>query len=335
MPRTRRVFFAYHVYEIIIRAREGLPLPTLEAIKALILSAMARTQRDDKVDICHYVWMGNHAHICAVVYDAQSLADFMQELQKKLTDSLKRLLGKKHLRVWAGSPVVSVIVDPEKAIEKFAYVYANPAKADLVDCIEDYPGLSSWKEFQQLLSSSSVDAQSTQKVPWIRLRNIPEIKSKVVSALKDREITGKMLKDSSCDMHELVLKPNAWMKAFGITTPDEIKSINKQIVLGTRVKELVARVQRTAKGKGVIGSDRLRLEPILKPHEPPPTKRRVLVQANNPKLRAKYIWRIKSLAKYAESLFEKWKNGASVRWPPGVFRPPLRPVANFIAAAST
>lgn len=331
MPRTRRVFFAYHVYEIIVRAREGLPLPTLELIKSLILSAMARTQRDDKVDICHYVWMGNHAHICAVVYDAQSLANFLQELQKKLTESLKRLLGKRHLRVWAGSPVASVIVDPEKAIDKFAYVYANPAKANLVEAIDEYPGLSSWHEFQQLLQHNSVDAQSTRKVPWIRLKNIPKLRSTSVSAEEDAQITAQMFRDSSDNMQELVLKPNAWMKAFGITEPDDIKDVNRRIILSTRIKEIVAKVNRKTIGKDVIGSINLRREPIFKAHEPPPVQRRILVQGSNPVLRARYIWFIKTIAKYAESLFERWKNGSIVKWPPGVFRPPLRPVANFVS----
>ena len=335
MPRTRRVFFAYHLYEIIIRAREGLPLPTLDLIKALILSAMARTQRDNKVDICHYVWMGNHAHICVVVYDAQSLANFLQELQKKLTESLKRLMGKRHLRVWAGSPVASVIVDRERAIDKFAYLYANPAKANLVDTIDEYPGLSSWQEFQQLSANKSVDVQSVRAVPWIRLKNIPKLDDMCLTSAKDSEVTARMLKDSEDNKHDLVLKPNAWMRAFGIAEPEEVKEVNQEITLRTRLNELAARALREIFKKEPLGPIKLRSEPIFKPHEPPPVQRKVIVQSSVPKLRAKYIWFIKKIADYADSLLELWRNGATVNWPPGVFRPPLRPVANFIADGMT
>lgn len=335
MPRSRRVFFAYHVYEIIIRAREGLPLPTLYLIKALILSAMARTQRDAKVDICHYVWMGNHAHICVVVYDAQSLANFLQELQKKLTESLKRLLGKRHLRVWAGSPVASVIVDRERAIDRFAYTYANPAKANLVDTIDEYPGLSSWDEFKHIANVGSVDVQSTREVPWIRFKNIPKLDSVNVSPATDAEVTARMLKDSEDIKHDLVLKPNAWMRAFGIDDPEEIKEVNKQIIIKTRINEIVAKCRRIIAKRDVIGAVRLRQQPIFKYHEPPPVQRRVIVQGSDPKRRAKYLWFIKKVSDYASSLYEHWKNGATVKWPPGVFRPPLRPVANFICDGVT
>lgn len=327
MARMRRVFLSNHVYEFGFRAKEGLPLPTWELIALLIDSALARTQRDDKITLCHHLWMGNHVHIIALVHDAQDAVDFMQELQKKLTESIKRLLGKEHLNIWEGSAMMAVITDPEKVIDRLAYLYANPANADLVDTIDDYPGVSSWLEYKS--APSTIDAKSTKRIPWVRQPFVPKLRSRRLSRLEDKAITASVTKASSKRTHELTLYPNAWMKAFGITKPKEVEEWNRRAMEVVRQKESAAREKR-GKSK-VLGVERLRCEPIFKDHIPKENREKIFVLSSDIKLRIKHINYIKVTAEEASELYEPWTNGHQVKWPPGVFRPPLRPVANCIA----
>jgi len=326
MSRMRRVFLSRHVYEFCFRAKEGLPLPTWDLMSLLINSALARTQRDDKITLCHHLWMGNHVHIIAVVHDAQEAVDFMQEVQKKLTESIKRLLGKEHLNIWEGSSMMAVITDPEKVIDRLAYLYANPANADLVNTIEEYPGVSSWEEYKS--TPSTIDAKSTKRIPWVRQPFVPKLRSRRLSRLEDKTITASVTKASSKKTHELTLYPNAWMKAFGITEPQDVEEWNKRVIDLVRQKEAVARENRGK--RKVLGVDRLRCEPIFKDHIPKENREKIFVLSSDIKLRIKHINYIKAAAEEASELYEPWTNGHQVKWPPGVFRPPLRPIANCI-----
>ena len=103
MPQAPRKFKAGVPYEICFRARRGLPLAVTRYMRLLIESVLARTQRDCKVTLCHHLWMSNHPHIVVVFKDAELAKRFYTEVQKKLTDAIKRLLGMEHLNIWSRS----------------------------------------------------------------------------------------------------------------------------------------------------------------------------------------------------------------------------------------
>lgn len=338
MARTNRVIYSGGFYEIIFKARKSLPLPTLKLIEIIILSALARTQRDDKVILCHYIFMGNHAHLGIIAQDARELANFLQELQKKLTEAIKCLLGKDHLNIWQGSPIVALIVDPKKAAEKIAYWYANPAKASLVNTIDDYPGVSTWSVFRGFTKSSSpilnsVDTCCSRKIPWIRLSMIPMVGSAPLDPRDDKRLAEGVIKvaSRSKEFHDLKFYPNAWMEVFGISERKEVSSWNREIIKIVRQKESESRKEREAKGHRVIGVRTLLREPILKKikvKRASVNQRRVLVISSDAKLRVRFILQIKAINAKAASLYKSWALGAQVRWPPGVFRPPLGPSGN-------
>lgn len=338
MSRTNRVIYSGGFYEVIFKARRSLPLPTLRLIKILILSALARTQRDDKVILSHYIFMGNHAHLGIIAKDANALANFLQELQKKLTESIKRLLGKNHLKIWQGSAVVALITDRKKALEKIAYWYANPAKANLVHSIDDYPGVSTWSVFRGICRSSSpilnsIDTCCARRIPWIRLSMIPLVGSSPLDPKDDKRLTDGVLKVAirSKEFHDLKFHPNAWMGVFGITEIREIIECNQEIIRLTRQNEADARKAREIKNQHVLGVRALLREPVLKRFETRKViknQRRVQVISSDPQLRIRFLRHIKAINAEARSLYRSWSLGAHVKWPPGVFRPPLGPSGN-------
>jgi hypothetical protein len=97
-----------------------------------------------------------------------------------------------------------------KAMIIIAYIYANPAKDNLVRSIDEYPGFSSWQMFQ---------SEESTKV-WKRLRRpqflaLTKESHNLSGYTKEAE---RLLAESS-ELQTFKLEPNTWLEAFGITDP--------------------------------------------------------------------------------------------------------------------
>ncbi len=193
-------------------------------------------------------------------------------MQKKITEYMKRLLGVSRLNLWEGDPILAEIQDLDKAVERFVYHYANPADADLVETIDEFPGLSSWNDF--LNADTTVDARCARLVPWIRLPSIAPLVNLALTPEEDLALCASLV-EGATEKHELVIYPYAWIKCFGPTTPEEVAKIRERIIEGVRAREEAARKRRAAAGKKVMGRERLLKQPIMAPHTPPPRERRV------------------------------------------------------------
>ena len=74
-------------YEVVPRAREGLPLPPTQTTNQLLTGILARIQRDEKVILCNFVDMNNHTHQHFIPKDPHNKIKFYMEYQKKVTDT--------------------------------------------------------------------------------------------------------------------------------------------------------------------------------------------------------------------------------------------------------
>lgn len=319
MSRTRRCIRALKPYELILRVKDCLPFVPNKTVNSIIKSALARTLRDDKISLCHFLWMGNHVHILFLALDAEASVNFYQELQKKITDSFKRLLGKRRLSLWEGDPVLAEILDADKMLEKIAYLYANPARASLTDSISEYPGVSSWEYF------STGKDKSFEQIPWIRLPAIPELTSLYISPLEDERICEEMTQGST-NFYDLPLTPDAWMECFSITKASDKEIINQRTLELVSVMESEARTKRALDRKSVIGPHKLIHASLMKSHDPKPRERRVFVHSSDKESRISYIQMIKEFCRRCKECYELYKKGELVIWPPGAFRPSAPPL---------
>ena len=242
--------------EICFRVKKGLPFPCWSLIKVLLKSAMARAARNNRVTICHFLWMGNHLHMMVIVHDPNDCKLFYGELQKKLTDYVKRLLGLDHLDLWEGRPQVATILDRAKAMERIAYYYLNPARAGLVETISEYPGLSSWEIFK---GCESLKSQVSEQIPFIRCPSISPLRSEAISPSLDTRLA-ETLKEESKEIEELVVRPNAWAACYGLSDK-ELAVSNEAIVSVISKGELELSTARKRERKTVLGASRLRSEP--------------------------------------------------------------------------
>jgi len=247
MPKTRRYLPSGQVYEACIRVKEGLPFATLGLISTILEGSMARAQRDSKITICHFVWMANHLHILFIVHDAWQCSAFFCELQKKITDAMKKLLNLEHLLLWESRPSIARILDIDTAKQRIAYFYCNPAKANLVDSIDHYPGLSSWRAFNS--APPELTAKDSKEVPWYRSRHLPVLHSRSISERRDKQHLEDLRKKKH-RLHSLAIYPNAWMRVFDVSETEEVKAINAGIMESVRASEGSYAALRKVGGSG-------------------------------------------------------------------------------------
>jgi hypothetical protein len=77
---------------------------------------LARTQRDEKVILCNFVDMNNHAHQHVITRKASDQVKFYMEYQKKVTDTVRKLTKRKSLQLWEKRPSVCFLAELEDAI---------------------------------------------------------------------------------------------------------------------------------------------------------------------------------------------------------------------------
>jgi len=324
MAYTPRRFEENHVYEICLRTKKGLPFACLEILNILLLGIMARANRDQKLKVCHFQWLGNHVHILFVVIDPDAVASYYAELMKKTTETWKALFGLQRLELWRKRISVIDLITPEDVEERIAYFYLNPANANLVTSIDKYPGLSSWPIFQNM--ANSVDFVYTRPVKWYRYNELPALLSE--QDFNQPPAPSMLTALDGFTNESLVLHPNAWMRSFEITNPEEVKAINRRIVKAVCSQQEVLIAHRRKEGRSVMGVDRLKKEkPTLSGWEPKKNGRRIFVICKDKSLRKQYISEYKLFCMQCREARQKVLAGVKdVLWPKGAFIPWFQPL---------
>ena len=321
------MYRALRVYELCFRAREGLPLPARPLMKLLIKSALARTQRDDKVVLCEVVGMANHPHMIFFSRDINDMTRFHEEFKKRLTDSVKRILGKAHLRLWEDRTTVAEILDLDAAIERIAYHYANPSSADLVECIEDYPGLSSWDAFRK--ARACVHSCAEEEIPWIRMSSIPRVSESL--SLEEEGRLVNVLKRKNRHKERLKMYPFAWLRAFGVHEPCEIEQVRQRIIERLRQMEDESRRRRARAKKKILGKLRVIRGAFEKRHKPKRNERKIFFISSIRELRQQFFAEYRIFIEACCECYRKLLRGyTAVSWPLGAFPPPLKAIVNPI-----
>ncbi|MCI5064633.1 hypothetical protein MRY87_02785 [bacterium] len=325
MPRRRRCIEKDQTYEICFRAKSTLPFVAYRVIDLIINHALARSQRDEKLYLCHDIWNGSHSHLMVRTKDGYQCVKFCMEVKKKITDCLKQLLGLEELSIWEERPMIALVKDLEKAKERIVYLYANPAQDNLVERIEDFPGLSSYREFQKVLEEESLEATTIQTVPRLRLSKFTRAKSRTLTPEQDSALVDGLWEQNE-ERQELIRHPNMWMKAYGITDGPRVAEINQEVMEQLRKREAEVAEQRQAQKRQVMGAKKLRKEPILKKHKPKKKERKIFYLGSCNKERMKYLAAYDWFCKRCRECYERWLKGDfTVEWPEGAFRPSLPP----------
>jgi hypothetical protein len=80
------------IYEIIPRTGASLPMPPTKTSDEIQLGILGRTQRDSKVELCHFVDMNNHSHTVAVSNRCTTLSKFYMSFKRRRPTPSKHCL---------------------------------------------------------------------------------------------------------------------------------------------------------------------------------------------------------------------------------------------------
>ena len=313
MPENRKFFVNKQVLFISARVEEGLPLVPSEVINLIIRGVLARGSSLYQVRICHYLFMANHLHVLLVVENPEDVSNFTGYIKGEIAHAVNQLLGRRRKTIWAEGYDSPVLLTAEDTLRYIAYIYANPSEANLVDRIEDYPGVSSWQMFYGKRHSS--------KHKWIRRPAVPKLSSSALTVGEQKRLVEELVRGAKLS-HEFVIEPYAWMECFSETEDSSIEEIREEIISAVRSKEEEYREKRVAEGKGVIGSTSLRRQSMLKEHQPEKFGKKMICICSCLELRRRFIEHYRALCQAAAVIYENWKRGdISQKMPPGMLAP--------------
>jgi len=113
------------------------PGPTLDAI---ILGALARSQRRYAVRVIAFFFASNHFHLILEVHDARQLARFMNHFNSKIAREISRLTGWREKIFGRRYQAIPISDEPEAQRARLRYVLSHGVKEGLVERLQDWPG---------------------------------------------------------------------------------------------------------------------------------------------------------------------------------------------------
>ena len=319
MPPNPKVFFPKTAVFVTSRVEEGLPFVCSLHLRAILWGILARASSMYQVKVCHFLWMANHLHLLIVVDNPEHVKDFVGYIKTESAHAVNRLMGRRRRTVWCEGYDSPTLLTTKEVLRYILYTYSNPARADLEETIEKYPGLNSWSMY--------MDNKSTKRCPWIRRPAVPQIGHMKLTAYEQKELKKELIKHSTIS-HEFVLEPDAWMVCFAESRVWDPQEVRAELARELRKAELQCKKER--KGN-VIGTKALMCQSMDKPYTPSKHANKTLCLCSDLSLRKSFILLCRVLFAMAREVYENWKRGDfSVPFPPGLFAPSLPRQANMV-----
>ena len=309
MARKRRVLLPNNLHFITTRVQEGLPFVPTQYMNMILLGIVARAQELYKVRVCAFLWMGNHLHMLIIVDTPQDAADFINRIKTEASHAVNILLGRTQHSVWCSRYDSPPVLTPGDAVAKFAYIYANPAQADLETTISKYPGLSSWGMF--------TGRDQSIAAPWIQRPMLSKLLSPSLSPEEDQRFADYLRRNAK-ESHTFTLSPDDWLECFGIPK-EQAPHYRQKIIDATLEQEIERFKERTIP---VMGSEALKAQAFNAPFTPKKFARRAWCVCSEVKLRKEFEADIRGSISKSKRVYAKWKCGDfSEQYPQQLFAP--------------
>lgn len=293
---------------------EGLLLQCNPLCEVIIKSCLARAQFLYPVTICGILVEPNHVHLLLVVDNPDDVPAFMRYFKTESSHMLNRILGRRKRTIWCESFDDPIVLTPVRALLVMAYIYSNPAKDNLIESIEQYPGVSSWMMF----------VKGEHKKTWKRLRR-DYFRFLPADARNLRGYTreAQRVLSLSNSTHDFVIKPDAWLEAFGISTKEAKEQINQRIIERVALIEARARRKRQRDNNArVIGVEKLQNQAFDLTRQSHRKGKHMWCLSEKRSMRVKFIGFLKGLFQKARDVQARWALGdLSVPYPPGLYPP--------------
>jgi REP element-mobilizing transposase RayT len=320
MAAEPRIFLHHKTYEVCFRTEDGLPLICTPYMKAILLGIFAKAQTLYPVTICHAVVMANHIHSILVIQDPEAAHQFIGYVKRESAHAVNRLLGRKRKTVWEDGYDAILILDTKKALERIAYHYLNPSRADLERRIEKYPHLHTWRNFRSGVSS-------TITVKRIARDDISALPKRSLSRKEQEKLTAALL-EAATEENELTITPDAWLPTMIDGVGQEPEMLRQEVI--QTVSEEERRIEKQRR-RTVIGAHALELQDIRRAHTPKKRGKKMRCLCSFKELRQGVIAWFKEYARSWQQLRTQlpWAERIT-KTPPGIFSPGGRLRSNLI-----
>lgn len=318
MPRPKKLFFHDSIHFVTLSVEEDFMFPPNPLINELIRKCLAQAQELHPIKVSALVVESTHIHMLVQVICPTDAADFFERFKTESAHAVNRLLGRKKRTVWCAGYDSPLIDDVDTIVDKIAYIYENPSKDALVESVDQYPGLCTWREFKRLTPRTrTTHKYETRYIARDKFTPLPE------GPLKEKDyerMRRKLIHKREKNYFEVDF--TSWMKRFGITDPHEQHEVNQEIIAKVREREAEHQKERESEKRSVIGRKRLVETEIGAAYRPNRNGRRMLVHALDKKFRKKQILWIRKLIAAGREVYERWKLGdLSIPYPMGLFPP--------------
>ena len=300
---------------------EGLMLLANPLCRTLLQSCLAAAQDLYPVRISGFMINANHVHVLLVVDNPDDVSGFIRHFKTESAHMLNRVLGRRKRTIWCEGYDSPIVLTPTRALIALSYLYSNPAKDNLEESIDKYPGLSSWEMI----------VNNQAKMRWKRIRR-PAVSKIKTHNLKAYTREAERLLNDSKEEYTFTLSPNAWLEAFGITDSTEQEAVNKKLIARIRTLEERAANVRKREGKKVMGREKLVRQPISTSYQSKRSGKRMACLSDDVQLRIDFIGYLKDLYAKARTVLERWKSGDySFPYPLGLYPPSMPKLAEPIS----
>jgi REP element-mobilizing transposase RayT len=322
MSRPPRFLLPHTVALVTSRVQQGLPFVCTPLMEMILWSALAVAQNLYPIKIIAFVIMGNHIHLIVLVEDPEMIESFMERFKCETAHAVNRLLGRRQVTVWCEGYDSPAILTVDDLVEKMAYVYANPVRANRSDSIRTYHGISSWNMFDS--------GQTTKEIRRIRRPLIRPLPKGQLSPRQQKQLA-TVAQEKAEEALEFILTPNSWKIAF--PNYASVEHFNQRVKLRLLQIEAEMAAERQAKRVTLPSAIAVLTQPINIHYFPQKFGRRMWCICSDVALRIAFIKFMKELRKKSRQVRLLWKCGnRSEPFPIGLF-PPCQPVlANLLPA---
>ena len=325
MPRLLRRFAKGEVYFITNRVAEGLPFVPNVLINIFLNGILARAlSLHPEIDVCGYIFMGNHYHLVLVLNGGgEVLKSFMEYFDGEVAKFINRFRGKCNQNVWAKPYDAQVILTPEAVMNKLKYLYLNPISAGLIDSIEKYPGISSWKALTKGVKKSYrfLGSAGLSKLPYG-----PLSKKVISSIIKDKFESNKFV-----TKNPLRIDPFAWTKCFPSYRDKDSTTLTLKQELIKEIKEEESKIRKKREGKPTLGLQNLISQCFHKRFKSKNYQKRSPCISTCILAREQYIEIYRDFVQKCRDAYSKYKETLGyIQWPPGAFPPTRIPMASLL-----
>lgn len=301
---------------------QGLLLLCNPLCIAIVKSCLAAAQELFPLRICHLLVEATHLHILLVVHNPDDIPKFIRHFKADTAHFINKILGRRKRTVWEDGYDSPRVLSLERSMSAITYLYADPAKDNLVNSIDEYPGFSTWEMYR----SGRLD-WSCKRLRRPMFRELPQD----MHNLEGYSAESQRLYTETSEMVNFKLEPNAWIEAFGYTDTISQDRINQRLYDRVRRLEQRALRVRARNNRSVLGHHNLTHQVFDLSYNPSRRGRRSICLSDRREQRLRYESKIKQVRHEARRVYGEWRGGNKAEnYPPGLYPPSMPKLANVV-----